>query len=139
MRIQPESVSGKRLRKYGVAAQALRETTILAVFWMPVAAFTLPLPFGGCVLLVREGAIQWDAQGDLMDGIALAPLVHQFCHAYQRQQWGFARYLARHAWSRLAPRGVPLRHRQVERECYLAAQAVQEAHASRQEVEPQSL
>lgn len=133
MRIPPESVSGKRLRRYGVAAQALRKTNVLSVFWMPVAAFTVPLPFGGCLLLVREGALQWDAQGDLAESLALAPLVHQLCHAYQRQEWGFARYIVRHGWSRLMSRRVPVQYRQVERECYQAVQAVEEAHAPHQE------
>ena len=129
MKIAPDSVSGKRLRKYGVSSHTLKTSSFIAVTWMPVPAFTLPVPVDGSVILVHQGVLAYDADGELADGPALAPLVHQLYHAYQRQEWGFTRYVARHLWSRLLPRGVPVHRRQVERECYLAARAVEEAHS----------
>ncbi|MBI4340107.1 MAG: hypothetical protein HY680_09180 [Chloroflexi bacterium] len=129
MNISPDSPSGKRLKRYGVSANALRKSRVFAVAWMPVPAFTLPLPVDGSIILVHKSVLAYDAVGELADGSALAPLVHQLHHAHQRQEWGYARYLLRHLWSRLFPGGVPVHHRQVERECYLAARAVEEAYS----------
>ncbi|MBI4202253.1 MAG: hypothetical protein HY532_03960 [Chloroflexi bacterium] len=133
MRISPESTSGTRLRKYGVSVKALRSTTLVRVWWMPLAAVTIPLPIGGCMMVVRRRALVRDSEGALADSGALAPLVHQFCHVHQRLEWGFALYIARHVWNRLAPRGVPEQALQVEREAYRAAREVVEAHG----LEPQ--
>ncbi len=129
MRIQPDSISGQRLRRYGIASQSLSKTFLLGVWWMPVSAFTVPLPFDRCLLLAPAKLLQWDAEGELEDGLAMAPLVHQYVHAYQRLEWGFFPYLGRHLASRLGSRRVPVHRRQVEREAYAAAALVEEASA----------
>ena len=73
--------------------------------------------------------------GELADSPALAPLVHRFCHAHQRLEWGMFRYLWRHLKSRLYRRGVPLWHRETERECYQAANLVLDYYATRERIQ----
>ena len=126
MRFSPDSVSGSRLRQYGVSSRALEKTRIYAVRWQPVPAFTLPVPFFGCITLIRRTLVDRELDGELADSPALAPLVHQLCHTHQRLEWGVFLYLWRHLWARIVPRGVPIRYRQVERECYESARLVQE-------------
>ena len=93
----------------------------------------LPVPFFGSVVLIRRLLLGRDVDGELPDGPALALLVHQLCHVHQRLEWGLYMYLWRHLWQRLAPRGIPIQHRQVERECYYLTQQVEEHYADFQE------
>ncbi|MBI4311282.1 MAG: hypothetical protein HY681_05805 [Chloroflexi bacterium] len=126
MKILQDSETGRRLRRYGVASRALSKTAVWPLRWLPAPAFTIPVPFGGCVILARRGDIQIDDKGEIADTRALASLVHQYIHAYQRLEWGFFPYVLRHAWARLTPGGVPLSRRQVERECFMAVREVEE-------------
>ena len=133
MRFAPNSVSGRRLRKHGVSSKALEKTRIYAVGWQPVPAWTLPVPFLGCIILIRRTLLDRELDGELADSAALAPLVHQFCHAHQRLEWGIFLYLWRHLWARIVPRGVPIRYRQVEREACEAARQVEEHYLTNEE------
>ena len=126
MRIAPDSISGKRLRRHGVSSKALKKARLYTSGWQPVPALTVPFPFSGCIILIRQELLDRDADGELSDSPALAPLVHQFCHVNQRQEWGFFLYLLRHLRSRVFERNVAMRHRQAERECCEAARRVQE-------------
>ena len=74
-----------------------------------------------------------ERDGELAGSAALAPLVHQLCHAHQRMEWGIFLYLWRHLWARLFNRGVPVRNRQVERECYVAAAQALEYYSTDEE------
>ncbi len=129
MLFPPDCISGKRLRKYGVSSAALKRVHVYAVAWFPKEAMTVPIPFLGCVILVRKNLLDVELDGVLADSSALGVLIHQYCHAYQRLQWGFLPYFWRHFWSWAALRGVPVVHRQVERECYEAVRQVEEAHS----------
>ena len=129
MLFPPDCISGKRLRKYGVSSAALKRVHVYAVAWLPKAAMTVPVPFLGCVILVRKNLLDLELDGVLADSPALGVLLHQYCHSYQRLQWGFLPYLWRHFWSWALLQGVPAAHRQVERECYEAVSRVEEAHS----------
>lgn len=129
MKLPAHSVSGRRLKKYGIAATTLAKVHVLSIRWLPFVALTVPIPFDGCMILAHRKALDRELDGALADSPALAILVHQYCHAHQRLEWGFFPYAWRHLLSRLVPRGEPVRFRQVERECYAIAQAVIEAHA----------
>ena len=126
MRFAPDSISGRRLRQYGISSKALEKTHVFGVQLQPVPALTLPVPFFGCIILIRKNLLEIGQDGELADSPALAPLVHRFCHAHQRLEWGLLLYLWRHLQSRVYRRGVPLWHRQAERECYEAARLVLE-------------
>jgi len=133
MRFAPDSVSGQRLRHYGVSSNALRKTRVYAVLWPPLSGLTIPVPFIGAIILIGKKYLDRELDGELAGNAALAPLIHQYCHAHQRLEWGLLRYLWRHLWSRLVPRGVPLRHRQVEREAYEAARRALESYSTNEE------
>ena len=133
MRITPDSISGKRLRQHGVSSRALRKSRIFFLFWQPMNSFMLPVPIIGPVVLIRRALLGRDVDGELPDGPALALLVHQLCHVHQRLEWGIYPYLWRHLWQRLALRGIPIQHRQVERECYYLTRQVEEHYADIQE------
>jgi len=126
MRFPPHSVTGRRLRKHGVSSRALEKTRIYTVGWQPVPTWNLPVPFFGCIILIRRTLLDQELDGELADSASLAPLVHQLVHAHQRLEWGVFLYLWRHLWARIVPRGVPFRFRQVEREAYEAARQVEE-------------
>ena len=95
----------------------------------------LPIPFFGAVLLIRRRLLERDVDGELSDSPALALLVHKLCHVHQRLEWGLYLYLWRHLRQRLVPRGVPLRHQQVERECFYRMGQVLEHYASLEEAQ----
>ena len=135
MRFGPDSVSGRRLRQYGISSRALKKTRVFGFQWQPVPALTLPVPFFGCIILIRRNLLEIGPDGELADSPALAPLVHRFCHAHQRLEWGVITYLWRHLQSRVYRRGVPLWHRQTERECYEAARRVLDHHLEKAEEE----
>jgi len=128
MKYRPDSVSGVRLRQYGVSSSALNKTTIVVFRYLFGKAITLPLPFGRCAIIVRKSILDRELDGELADSAALAILVHQYCHAYQCIEWGFLMYVWRHLHSRVRARGVPRQEHQVERECYRSEQAVLDAH-----------
>ena len=128
MKYRPDSVSGVRLRQYGVSSSALNKTTIVVFRYLFGKAITLPLPFGRCAIIVKKNILDRELDGELADGAALAILVHQYCHAYQCIEWGFLMYVWRHLHSRVRARGVPRQEHQVERECYRSEQAVLDAH-----------
>lgn len=138
MRIAPNSISGQRLRKHGVASQALEEARISPLPWQPFPAFTLPLPISVCIITIRRNLLVRDPHGDLADGPALAPLMHQLYHVHQRLEWGFLPYLGRHLWSRLVPKGLPVRRRHVEREAYNAVRSLEEYYALQAEAQESS-
>lgn len=130
MRFAPNCAGGRRLRRYGVSSKTLEKTRVYAIRWQPALAFTVPVPFAGCIILVRRTLLDLEADSELADSAALALLVHQFCHAHQRVEWGFFPYLWRHLWARLVSRSIPVRHRQVEREAYNAERQVQESYSA---------
>ena len=137
MRIEPQSPEGRRLRRHGVSSSSLEKTRIRTIRWLPSGALTLPIPFFSASILIRRDLLKWGADGELAEGPELAPLVHQLCHAHQRQEWGFIRYLWRHLWARLRHRDVPIRFSQVERECYQAARRTVEYYAEEQPAAPE--
>ncbi|MCH7706594.1 MAG: hypothetical protein IIB33_06065 [Chloroflexi bacterium] len=135
MRIAPNSISGRRLRQHGVSSKALRKSRVYFVFWQPVDAIMLPVPFFGAVVLIRRLLVERDVDGELPDGPVLALLVHQLCHVHQRLEWGLYLYLWRHLWQRLVTRGIPIQRRQVERECHYLVRQVEEHYAELQETQ----
>ena len=129
MRIDPQSPNGSRLRRHGVSSSTLEKARIHSMGWLPGGAMTLPIPFFSASILIRRDLLKWNAAGELVEGPDLAPLVHQLCHAHQRMEWGFIRYLWRHLWARLRHRDVPIWFSQVERECYQVARQTVEFYA----------
>ena len=130
MRFAPDSVTGRRLRKHGVASVALARTSVLALPWPALMGFTITLPHVRPVILIGKGYLDRQLDGELADNEALAPLAHQYCHAHQRLQWGFFPYVWRHFVSRLFSRRVPVQHRQVEREAYQTMRRVCDFYVS---------
>ena len=135
MRFHPASVNGKQLRQFGVSSKALAKTHVYAVPWMPIPAVTIPLPIVGCVTLIRQklSGMTGDRDGALAGSAVMVPLVHQLCHAHQRLEWGVFLYVWRHLRARLFTNGVPFKHSQVERECYIAASLALEYYSSYEE------
>ena len=124
MRFPPDSLTGKLLRKHGVSSRALSNTRVYRVKRLGVPALTVPLLLSKCIIFIRHTFLEMTPEGDIADGPTLAPLVHRFYHVHQRLEWGLTKYLWRHLKSRLYKRGVPLWHRDTERECYQAVDAV---------------
>ena len=116
MRFAASSLSGMRLRKHGVSSTALTRTTVFAVKWSNINGWMLPLMFVRPIIFIGKNILDVQLDGELADNEALAPLVHQYCHAHQRLQWGFASYIWRHLSARLVARWKPIHHLQVERE-----------------------
>ena len=130
MRFAPDSVTGRRLRKHGIASAALARASIFALSWPALGGFTITLPLVRPVILIGKKYLDRQLDGELADNEALAPLAHQYCHANQRLQWGFSLYVWRHIISRLFSRRVPVQHRQVEREPYQTMRRVNDYHVS---------
>ena len=130
MRFAPNSITGKRLRQHGVSSRALEKTRVYAIPWTPVRGLTVPLPLIGAIILIGKKYLDQELDGELGDSAALAPLIHQYTHVHQRLEWGIYLYFWRHMWIRLFPRGVPIRHRQAEREAYMLAQKAQEFYST---------
>ena len=137
MRIDPQSPEGRRLKRHGVSSSSLEKTRIHTVRWLPSGALMLPIPFFSASILIRQDMLKWSVDRGLAQGPELAPLVHQLCHAHQRQEWEVLRYLWRHLWARLRHRDVPIRFSQVERECYQAARQTVEFYAEEQSTAPE--
>ena len=130
MRFAPDSVTGRRLRKHGVASAALARTRVFALPWPALRGFTITLPLVRPVILIGRRYLDRQLDGQLADNEALAPLAHQYCHAHQRLQWGFFPYAWRHLVSRLFARRVPVHRRQVEREAYQSMRRIHDYYLS---------
>ena len=130
MRFAPDTVTGRRMRKHGVASVALAKTTVLALSWPALRGFTIPLPLVRPVILIGKKYLDTQLDGQLADNEALAPLARQYCYANQRLQWGFFLYVWRHLISRFFSRRVPVHHRQVEREPYQTMRRVYDYYVS---------
>jgi len=128
MQFAPNSISGKRLTQYGISSKALKKTHVYSMPWQPMPALTIPVPFSGSIILIRRDLLDVAFDGELTDSPSLAPLVHRFCHAHQRLEWGLFKYLWRHLMTRIYRQGVSLKHRHTERECYQAERLVIEHH-----------
>jgi|GEM_PF-1646711 hypothetical protein len=122
MRISAKSVSGMRLRGQGVASKTLCKVSIYQVPWLPKPGVTIPLPFLGAVIFLRQGLLKRDSNGDIEEIPELVHLIHQLCHVHQRLEWGLAPYLWRHVQTRIRRGYTSVRFSQVERECYKATQ-----------------
>lgn len=122
MRISADSVSGMRLRNQGVASKTLNKVSVYQVIWLWKAGITIPLPFFGAIILLRQGLLKRDSDGDLEEIPELVHLIHQLCHVHQRLEWGLAPYLWRHVQTRIRRGYTSVRFTQVERECYKATQ-----------------
>ena len=118
MRFAPESVSGIRLRKHGVSSAALDRTMVFAVRWPMIKGWMLPFIFIGPIIFIGKKILDLQLDGELADNESLAPLAHQYCHAHQRLQWGFFRYVWRHLSGRFIAKWKPVHYLQVEREPY---------------------
>ena len=130
MRLAPDSPNGKLLKRYGVSSNALKRTQVYLLPWQPFMMLTIPVPFAGCVILIRQNLIDLGVDGEFADTSSLAPLVHQFCHAHQRLEWGLFFYFWRHICSRVFGRRFPVWHRYVEIECYESVRRMRELQIS---------
>ena len=130
MRFAPDSVTGRRLRKHGIASAALARTRVLALSWPALRGFTIPLPLVCPVILIGKKYLDRQLDGELADNEALAPLARQYCYAHQRLQWGFFPYVWRHLVAKLFSRRVPVHRRQVEREAYQTMRRVHDYYVS---------
>ncbi len=136
MRFPPDSITGKLLIKHGISSRALSRTSVYGIKRLGVPSLTVPLPLSRCIILIRLKLLDMTPEGNLADAPTLAPLVHRFYHAHQRLEWGLIKYLWRHLKSRLYKRGVPLWHRDTERECYQAVEEVIEYYTPKQNNTP---
>ena len=130
MRVAPDSPNGKLLMGYDISFNALKRTWLYLPRWQPFMMVTIPIPFAGCVILIRQNLIDLGKDGEFSDTLSLAPLVHQFCHAHQRLEWGIFLYIWRHLCSRVFGRRFPVWHRYVEIECYESVRKMQELQIS---------
>ncbi len=135
MRFPPDSVTGKRLRRHGVSSRALNSARVFGIMWPPFSGFILPLPLVGPMIIIGRRYLDRERDGQLADSSTLAYLVHQYCHALQRLEWGAFKYIWRHVWARLISKGVETQRLQVEREAYEAARKTRESYNTGLDVE----
>ena len=135
MRFLQDSVTGKRLRRHGVSSRALDSARVFAIIWPRSTGFILPLPFVGTVIIIGRRYLDRELDGQLADSSTLAYLVHQYCHALQRLEWGAVKYIWRHVWARLISKGIETPRLQVEREAYEAARKTRESYTTSPDVE----
>ncbi len=128
MRFPPDSVTGKRLRRHGVSSRALNAARVFGIFWPRSTGFILPLPFVRPTIIIGRRYLDRELDGQLADNSTLAYLVHQYCHALQRLEWGVVMYAWRHIWARLISKGIETPRLQVEREAYEAARMTRESY-----------
>ena len=138
MRFPHDSVTGKRLRQHGISSRALDRTRVFGVIWPPFTGFVVPLPFLGPAIIIGRRYLDRELDGQLADSPDLAYLVHQYCHALQKLEWGAIKYVWRHVWSRLISKGVETHRLQVEREAHLATRAASEFYGVGLEMEQDS-
>ena len=100
MKIDPSSEAGRLLIEMGVSEEDLGATRFVRFNWQAGGAITLPIPFGGCVVLAKSRFLPAGDDGELAVGRHLALLRHEMVHVRQRKEWGFLGYWARHIWAR---------------------------------------
>ena len=124
MRFQPGSPSAQRLAQHGVDEAEIAATRWYVWNFQIGAAITLPVPFLGPVVFIKDGRLPIGADGELEDAQDLRFPVHELCHARQVLDWGTARYIVRHLLARIRTFSVLAKSAAEEVPCYDAQQRV---------------
>ncbi len=120
MKIQPDSVAGRRLLAFGVTEEEMAATHVFCWDCQFGAAVTLPLSDRAAVILAKSRYLPQASVGVLSDGRHVALIRHEFCHVRQVREWGALKYICRHIAARIKTRSILARESDVEKPCYEA-------------------
>lgn len=123
MRIDPTSEAGRLLLEMGVPEEDLEAARFVRFNWQAGGAITLPIPFGGAVVLAKNRYVVTGDDGAIAVGRHLALLRHELVHVRQRKDWGILRYWMKHLWARVTTGSLLARESDAERPGYEAQHA----------------